>query len=75
VSSYDQQLTRGAALELTADQQQEIDRLRARLPVIETELNDRRALLQELRKGTINRMMEMRDVEVGLNFLLNNQRP
>jgi hypothetical protein len=75
VSIYDQQLTRWEALELTVDQQQEIDRLRALLPTIETELNELLALLQQLRKGTINRIMEMSDVELGLNFLLNNKRP
>ena len=69
IETYDEQLSRWRKGKLTESQCKEAERLSCQNEQFR-ELNKKiRPLLQELKKGTINRTMEMSDLELGLKFL------
>ena len=53
----------------------ELDRMEAQNGHLRAVTEDVLALAGELRKGTIERVMGMSDVELGLQALLSNRRP
>lgn len=66
---YEEQLSRWRHGHLTASQQQEVERLTGRLAQLRKLHEDILTLATELKKGTINRILEMSDEEVGLAIL------
>jgi len=75
VSIYAQQISRWRAEKPSQDQMRELDRMEAQNGHLRAATEDVLALAGELRKGTIERVMGMSDVELGLQALLGNQRP
>lgn len=73
---YEQQLDRWRRLRLQSDQAFEVDRLKAQLGRLVTLNADILALAQDLKQGTINRVLEKSDAEVGMESLakLNDPR-
>jgi hypothetical protein len=57
---------------LTASQRQEVNRLNAQLPRIKELSLAILELMDEIKDGTINRIMERSDFELGLEFFLKN---
>lgn len=75
VSIYAQQISRWRAEKPSKDQTRELDRMEAQNGHLRAATEDVLALAGELRKSTIERVMGMSDVELGLQALLRSQRP
>ena len=75
VDIYAQQISRWRTEKPSADQTRELDRMEAQNQQLRAATADVLALAGELRKGTIERIMGMSDVELGLQALLRSQRP
>ncbi|WP_420608313.1 hypothetical protein [Novosphingopyxis sp.] len=73
VDIYAQQISRWRTERLSADQTRELDRMEAQNGHLRAVTADVLALASELRKGTIERVLAMSDVELGLHALLTNQ--
>ena len=71
---YEEQFARWRKEPLTAGQRQEVNRLAAQLPRIRELSEAILALLDEIKRGTINRILEKSDLELGLEFLLRNRK-
>jgi len=71
---YEGQLTRWKALNLTPSQRQEVDRLAAQIPTIRERITAILALAEELKGGTIETIMAMSDLELGLEVLLGKRK-
>ena len=75
IEMYKKQLSRWQKEKLTDDQRKEVERLSCQNERLR-ELNEKiRPLLQELKKGTINRIVGMSDLEVGLKILSGEIKP
>ena len=70
VQLYREQLTRWQAQPLTGDQRREVDRLLGQLPRLKQLSEAILEMLDEIKEGTIDRIMAKSDVEVGLEYLL-----
>jgi len=75
VNIYAQQISRWRTEKLSADQTRELDRMEAQNGHLRAVTADVLALGRELRKGTIERVMGMSDVELGLQALLGRRQP
>ena len=75
VAIYAQQISRWRAEKPSQDQTRELDRMEAQNGHLRAVTENVLALAGELRKGTIERVMGMSDVELGLQALLSNRRP
>ena len=75
VGIYAQQISRWRAEKPSKDQMRELDRMEAQNGQLRAVTEGVLALAGELRKGTIERIMGMSDVELGLQALLGNRRP
>ena len=71
---YEQQFTRWQEQSLTNSQRQEINRLTIQLSRTKELSENILALLKEIKKGTINRIMEKSDLELGLDYFLKNMK-
>lgn len=71
---HDNQLQRWLQQTVTPKQQQEVERLVAQLPLIEQLAQEILVMLAEIRPRTINRMLEMDDVELGMDWLFRQAR-
>ena len=71
---YEQQFERWQNEHLTDSQSQEINRLSNQLARIKELSAGILALLDEIKKGTINRILEKSDLELGLEFFLKNMK-
>ena len=67
---YEEQLKRWAALALTTAQRQEVERLVGQLGKLRQVIAANLALANELKSGTIERVLAKSDAELGLEFLL-----
>jgi hypothetical protein len=74
VDIYDQQISRWRTEKPSADQTRELDRMEAQNGHLRAVTADVLTLASELRKGTIERVLAMSDVELGLHALLTNQQ-
>ena len=74
VDIYDQQISRWQTGKPSADQTRELDRMAAQNGHLRAVTADVLALASELRKGTIERVLGMSDVELGLHALLTNRQ-
>ncbi len=72
---YAQQISRWRTEKPSADQTRELDRMEAQNGHLRPATADILALASELRKGTIERVMGMSDVELGLQALLGTRLP
>jgi hypothetical protein len=72
VQLYREQLRRWQEQPLTADQRREVDRLLGQLPRIKQLSEAILELLDEIKEGTIDKILGKSDLEVGLEFLLRN---
>ena len=70
VKLFERQLTWWQEEDLTDSQRQQVEGLLAKLPQIKERSEAILALLAEIKKGTIDRIMEKDDFELGLEFLL-----
>lgn len=70
---YAQQIGRWRKTNPSAAQSRELDRMDEQNRQLQAITEDVLTLAKELRKGTINRIMEMSDLEVGLQALLGNK--
>lgn len=70
VDIYAQQISRWRTETPSADQARELDRMEAQNKQLRAATADVLALASELRKGTIERVMGMSDLELGLQALL-----
>ena len=75
VDIYAQQISRWRTEKPSKDQTRELDRMEAQNQQLRAVTADVLVLASELRKGTIERVMGMSDVELGLQALLGNQCP
>ena len=75
VDIYAQQISRWRTEKPSADQTRELDRMEAKNQQLRAATADVLVLASELRKGTIERVMGMSDVELGLQALLRSPRP
>ena len=75
VDIYAQQISRWRTEKPSADQTRELDRMEAQNGHLRATTADVFALASELRKGTIERVMGMSDVELGLQALLGSRLP
>ena len=75
VAIYAQQISFWRTEKPSADQTRELDRMEAQNGHLRAVTEDVLALAGELRKGTIERVMGMSDVELGLQALLSSRRP
>ena len=75
VAIYAQQISFWRIEKPSADQTRELDRMEAQNGHLRAVTEDVLALAGELRKGTIERVMGMSDVELGLQALLSSRRP
>ena len=71
---YEEQFARWRNEPLTASRRQEINRLAGQLPRIRELSEAILAMLDEIKRGTINRILEKSDLELGLEFLLRNRK-
>ena len=71
---YDEQLRRWSEGNLSADQTREIARLQAVLGEVKARIADILSISAELRAGTIDRIMEKSDLELGLEAMLGGPR-
>ena len=74
VGIYAQQISRWRTEKPLEDQARELDRMEAQNGHLQAVTEDVLALAGELRKGTIERVMDMSDVELGLQALLGDRR-
>ncbi|MGB7067409.1 MAG: hypothetical protein WBF55_19905 [Syntrophobacteria bacterium] len=65
---YEEQFARWLAEPLTDSQRQEVSRLNAQLPHLKELSQAILELMDEMKDGTINRIMEKSDLELGLDF-------
>ncbi len=72
VGIYDQQIARWKAVKPTPAQQRELDRMAAQNQELRTATDQVLALGRELRAGTIDRVMGMSDLELGLWAVVGN---
>jgi hypothetical protein len=72
---YEEQLRRWAAVPLTAEQTREVTRLQALIEPSRRLHRDGLALAQELARGTIERVLEQPDEDLGLGATLSPRRP
>jgi hypothetical protein len=72
---YDQQIARWRKEGLTEAQQIRVDQLEVNTNHYRDATKKALDLLEELKKGTINRILEMDDYELGLNILLGKIKP
>jgi hypothetical protein len=72
VQLYREQLTRWQMQPLTGDQRKEVDRLLGQLPRIKQLSEAILEMLDEIKEGTIDKILGKSDLEVGLEFLLGN---
>jgi hypothetical protein len=72
VQLYKEQLRRWQEQPLTADQRREVDRLLGQLPRIKQLSEAILELLDEIKEGTIDKIMAKSDAELGLDLLLGN---
>jgi hypothetical protein len=75
VDIYAEQLRRWRAERPSAAQQRELDRLEAQNSCLRQATRDVLDLAAELRRGTIDRIMEHSDLELGLRALLGGRPP
>ena len=75
VDIYAQQISRWRTEKPSNDQTRELDRMEAQNQQLQAATADVLALASELRKGTIERVMDMSDLELGLQALLGSRRP
>jgi nitrogen-specific signal transduction histidine kinase len=75
VDIYAQQISRWRTERPSKDQARELDRMEAQNGHLRAATADILALARELRKGTIERVMGMSDVELGLQALLGSRLP
>lgn len=75
VDIYAQQISRWRTEKPSKDQTRELDRMEAQNEQLRAATADVLALAAELRKETIERVMGMSDVELGLQALLGGRRP
>jgi hypothetical protein len=73
VDIYDQQISRWRSEKPTADQTRKLDRMEEQNRQLRAVTVEVLALAGELRKGSIDRIMEMSDLELGLQALLGDQ--
>lgn len=73
VDIYAQQIGRWRTQSPSADQARELDRMEEQNRQLRSVTADVLALAAELRRGTINRIMEMSDFELGLQAVLGNR--
>ncbi len=66
---YEEQLRRWSAQTLTADQRREVERLTGQLRRLRAVIDKILALMDELKGGTIEKMLAKSDLEVGLEML------
>lgn len=71
---YEEQFSRWLAEPLTDLQRQEVNRLNAQLPRIKELSQAILELMDEMKDGTINRILEKSDLELGLEFLLKSMK-
>ena len=69
IEIYKEQLLRWRKEKLTERERKEVERLSYQNERLRESNEKLCSLLQELKKGTINRIMEMSDLELGLKFL------
>ena len=67
---YDEQLRRWSTETLRTDQVYEVARLQTVLDEVKARIADILAIAAELREGTIDRIMEKSDLELGLEVML-----
>ncbi len=75
VDIYAQQISRWRTEKPSADQTRELDRMEAQNGHLRTVTADVLTLARELRQGTIESMMALSDVELGLQALLGSRLP
>ena len=75
VNIYAQQISRWRTEKPSADQARELDRMETQNQQLRAATADVLALASKLRKGTIERVMGMSDLELGLQALLGSQGP
>ena len=75
VDIYARQISRWLTGKPSADQTRELDRMEAQNQQLRAATADVLALAAELRKGTIERVMGMSDLELGLQALLGSRSP
>ena len=75
VDIYGQQISRWRTGKPSADQTRELDRMEAQNQQLRAATADVLALAAELRKGTIERVMGMSDLDLGLQALLGSRGP
>jgi len=75
VDIYAQQISRWRTEKPSTDQTRELDRMEAQNGQLRAATADVLALAGELRKGTIERVMGVSDVELGLQALLGSRLP
>ena len=72
---HDRQIARWRKQGLTEQQKAQVDKFEASTNRYRDASKSVLALLEELRKGTINRILEMNDEELALNVLLGKIKP
>jgi len=70
VEIYEEQFTRWKRGELSIVEEQEVDRLVSLLPELRTLLGEILAVLSRVKEGTIDKILEMDDLELGIRTLL-----
>jgi len=73
VEIYSQQISRWRTEKPSASQARELDRMEEQNQQLRRVTADVLALASELRKGTIDRVLGMSDLELGLQYLLGRQ--
>ena len=73
VDIYDRQISRWRTEKPTADQTRKLDRMEEQNRQLRAVTMEVLALAGELRKGTIDRIMGMSDIELGLQALRGNR--
>jgi len=74
VDIYAQQISRWRTQRPSAGQTRELDRIEAQTEKLRTVTANVLALAKELRKGTIERVLGMSDIKLGLHALLTNRQ-
>jgi len=75
IDIYAQQISRWRTEKTSADQTRELDRMEAQNGQLRAATTDVLALGRELRRGTVERVLGMNDVELGLQALLEHRQP
>ena len=71
---YEEQLRRWQAIDLTVTQRQEVERLGGQLSTLREVIASILALAEELKGGTIERVLAKSDIELALEVLLGKRR-